>query len=98
MLCSKGMFGASGALSVSVGITFTYCLGALLHWYSLSSVFFHHWHQYYHQQSKYLSSFGRLVCAACGLLPILVFLAMLGLPETPPWLVLQVRDDRRLKN
>ena len=34
--------------------------------------------------------FGRLVCAACGLLPILVFLAMLGLPETPPWLVLQV--------
>ena len=34
--------------------------------------------------------FRRLVCVACGLLPILVFLAMLALPETPPWLVLQV--------
>ena len=33
-----GIFGASGALSVSVGITFTYCLGALLHWYPLPSL------------------------------------------------------------
>ena len=37
-----------------------------------------------------INLFGRLVCAACGLLPIIVFVAMLVLPETPPWLVLQV--------
>ena len=28
----RGMFGASGALSVSIGITLVYCLGAILHW------------------------------------------------------------------
>ena len=45
-----------------MGITLTYCLGALLHW--------------------------QLVCLVCGLFPVAVFLAMIALPETPPWLVL----------
>ena len=60
------MFGASGALSVSVGITLVYCAGAALHW--------------------------RLVCLLAGLFPLVTFLAMIFLPETPPWLVI---NDKR---
>lgn len=61
----RGMFGASGALSVSVGITLTFCLGALLPW--------------------------RLVCVACGSLPVATFILMFLLPETPAFLVLKGR-------
>ena len=67
----RGMFGASGALSVSVGITLVYCLGAVLHW--------------------------RLVCLVCGLLPVIVFIAMFFLPETPPWLVVNGKKEEAEK-
>ena len=62
----RGLFGASGALSVSVGITLVYCLGAVLHW--------------------------RFVCLVGGLFPVITFIAMIFLPETPPWLVI---NDKR---
>lgn len=58
------MFGGSGALSVSAGITFVYSLGATLpNW--------------------------RWVCGVCGGIPILVFVLMPFLPETPNWLIMK---------
>ena len=67
----RGLFGASGALSVSVGITLVYCLGAVLHW--------------------------RFVCLVGGLFPIITFIAMMFLPETPPWLVINDKKDEAEK-
>ena len=67
----RGLFGASGALSVSVGITLVYCLGAVCHW--------------------------RLVCIISALFPITTFIAMIFLPETPPWLVLNGKKEEAEK-
>ena len=63
----RGLFGASGALSVSVGITLVYCLGALFNW--------------------------KIVCVICALFPLVTFIAMIFLPETPPWLVVNGKKD-----
>ena len=58
------MFGGSGALTVSAGITLVYTLGATLpNW--------------------------RWVCAVCGCIPILIFVLMPFLPETPNWLIMK---------
>ena len=67
----RGLFGASGALSVSVGITLVYCLGALLHW--------------------------RFVCLVGGLFPVVTFIAMMFLPETPSWLVINDKKEEAEK-
>lgn len=67
----RGLFGASGALSVSVGITLVYCLGALCHW--------------------------QVVCVICAMFPIATFIAMIFLPETPPWLILNGKKEEAEK-
>ena len=67
----RGLFGASGALSVSVGITLVYCLGALIHW--------------------------RFVCLVGGLFPVVTFIAMMFLPETPSWLVINDKKEEAEK-
>ena len=57
------MFGGSGALTVSAGITLVYSLGATLpNW--------------------------KWVCVVCGSIPIIVFVCMPFLPETPNYLIM----------
>ena len=35
----------------------------------------------------------KVVCVVCGLLPVVTFVSMIFLPETPPWLVLHGRKE-----
>ena len=39
----------------------------------------------------------KVVCVICGLFPVVTFIAMIFLPETPPWLVLHGREEEAEK-
>ena len=40
----------------------------------------------------------RIVCVICGAIPIVVFVCMIFLPETPPWLVLNNKKEEAEKS